>query len=367
MHLPLIALTALVTTLTVPRPLNTSPVSVKTVSGLIFLRPGSVKTVIGPVKAPSHRVINECEPNRYKSATQAAGMQSTDSVREESITVVCDSVRLPGTLCLPAGSAKELPLVVLVQGSGPSDRDETTGPNRPFRTIAHALARRGIATLRYDKRTFVYRDRTEAVSHAPITFDTEVTDDACAALALAAAHPAIDASRLFVLGHSLGGALLPRIVAKAETRPAGVIALAAPARNMQTLMREQLSYILKQQGGNEAMAAQAYEQMIRALPASYLADDTAYDPARAASGLRLPALYLQGGHDYQVTMTDFYLLQRALSANPQARFRFLPTLDHLMRPLPAMATPTDYVRDIPMSDEALTAIADFVLTTGAGE
>jgi uncharacterized protein len=59
---------------------------------------------------------------------------------------------LPGTLSLPKGDGP-FPAVILVHGSGPLDRDETIGPNKPFRDLAHGLASRGIAVLRYEKRT----------------------------------------------------------------------------------------------------------------------------------------------------------------------------------------------------------------------
>lgn len=69
--------------------------------------------------------------------------------------------------------------MVLVAGSGPNDRDETIGPNKPFRDLAFGLALQGIASLRYDKRTLTYGRQ---LATAPLTVDDEVTDDALAAL-----------------------------------------------------------------------------------------------------------------------------------------------------------------------------------------
>ena len=82
------------------------------------------------------------------------------AVVETDTAVVCGTFRLPATLTLPRRAVEEgrrVPCVVLVHGSGPHDRDEAIGPNRPFRDLAWGLAARGIATLRYDKRTYVYR------------------------------------------------------------------------------------------------------------------------------------------------------------------------------------------------------------------
>ncbi len=75
---------------------------------------------------------------------------------EEKVTVGVDPWTLPGTLTLPKTGTAPYPAVILVHGSGPNDRDETIGANKPFREIAEGLAAQGIAVLRYDKRTRVY-------------------------------------------------------------------------------------------------------------------------------------------------------------------------------------------------------------------
>jgi dienelactone hydrolase len=93
--------------------------------------------------------------------------------------------------------------------SGPNDRDETIGPNKPFQDLAWGLASQGIAVLRYDKRTRVYPAQFVALPNA--TVKEETIDDALAAVALLRNTPNIDQHRIFVLGHSLGGMLVPRI------------------------------------------------------------------------------------------------------------------------------------------------------------
>ena len=118
---------------------------------------------------------------------------------------------LKGTLTVPVEGSGPFPLVVLVHGSGPHDRDETIGPNRPFRDIAHDLAGKGIATLRYEKRTRAHSAQFAKLKN--YTLNDEVIDDAVLAVGFAANCNGIDSSRIFVLGHSLGGMLLPRIAA----------------------------------------------------------------------------------------------------------------------------------------------------------
>lgn len=98
-------------------------------------------------------------------------------VVEEEMVLKNGQIELPGTFTLPARCKDKVPAVVFVAGSGPNDRDETLGPNKPFRDLAWLLAKEGIASLRYDKRTKVYGARSQEVSGGTMDFDSEVTDD----------------------------------------------------------------------------------------------------------------------------------------------------------------------------------------------
>src|SRR5579871_3849632 len=102
-----------------------------------------------------------------------------DSFTIKEVTVGGDGEwPLPGTLTMPVGKGP-FPALVLVQGSGPQDRDETIGPNKPFRDLAEGLASQGIAVLRYEKRTKVYSAKLASVKN--FTVKEETVDDAAAA------------------------------------------------------------------------------------------------------------------------------------------------------------------------------------------
>ena len=92
---------------------------------------------------------------------------------------VSDTIQLPARLTMPSASSVKdrVPVVILVHGSGPSNMDESMGPNAPFRDLAEGLSRRGVAVLRYDKRTFVC-PQFFANATAGFTYDDETVDDA---------------------------------------------------------------------------------------------------------------------------------------------------------------------------------------------
>jgi dienelactone hydrolase len=261
--------------------------------------------------------------------------------------------QLPATLTLPQGRGP-FAAVVLVHGSGPHDRDETLGPNKPFRDLAVGLASRGIATLRYDKRTLRFRAEFAATTY---TVEQETLADARAAVATLAATPAIDARRIFVLGHSLGGTLAPRIAAH-EPRVAGLIILAGATRPLDEIVVDQLKTAAP---GNAEFAAQG-AQFAKAfrdpalapgdtvdalgskLSGAYVLDLRAYDPAAAAAALRLPMLILQGGRDYQVTRADLDGWKRALAGHPNVAFKTYAAMNHLFIEGTEPPSPADYAR-----------------------
>ncbi|HEX5406134.1 MAG TPA: alpha/beta hydrolase, partial [Pseudonocardiaceae bacterium] len=140
---------------------------------------------------------------------------------EQDVTLGSGPLAVPGTVTVPRRCAP-LPAVVLLAGSGPNDRDETVGRNKPFKDLAWGLASRGIVVLRFDKVTLAHgRELTDPA----FTLADEYLPDAKAAVRLLAEHPAVDASRIFVLGHSLGGTVAPR-VAVAEPTVAGLVIMA---------------------------------------------------------------------------------------------------------------------------------------------
>ena len=279
-------------------------------------------------------------------------------LEEKSVEISTDTFRLPGTLTLPKGGSR-LPVLILVHGSGPNDRDETLGPNKPFRDIAWGLAEQGIAVLRYDKRTKVYG--TAAYPQGvEATFDNEVVDDVISAVRLVKSLPEIDSARVYVLGHSLGGMLVPRIAQRAgEGCLGGIISLAGPVRKMEQLLTEQMTYISSLSGTQPDVKA-AVEQVMNSLPESYRKMETEYQPVEVARMLKLPFLVLQGERDYQVTMQDFGMWRFGLYRNPNVLFKSYPKLNHALQEGSGKSTPFEYTHLSPVPEYVIKDIADFI-------
>ena len=322
------------------------------------------------------RVMPTPEPVEAPQATFDEEM-----MEERDIVVKCDGYCLPGTLTLPrisvAGHVK-VPCVVLVHGSGPHDRDETVGPNKPFRDLAWGLARQGVAVIRYDKRTKVYG--TGIVPEGKrLDPDTETCDDAVAAVALAATLPEVATDSIFVLGHSQGGLLAPRIARRSDA-VAGIIILAGPARPLEDILIEQSAYLVNLSGDTGEGKARLDElrrqvENVRrlgspdfcdtiplplGLPKEYWEYLRHYKPLPEASALKCPVLVLQGERDYQVTMQDYGMWLMALLPNRKAQLKSYPALNHLLQEGKGKSTPLEYNEARPVPAYVSEDVAGFI-------
>jgi hypothetical protein len=297
---------------------------------------------------------------------------------ELSVNITTGPWQLPGTLTEPNG-AGPFPAVVLVQGSGAHDEDETIGPNKPFKDLAWGLASRGIAVLRYEKRTHKYAAQL-AKALANFTVKEEVTDDARSAVALLATQPEVDKKRIYVLGHSLGGMLAPRI-AEGDDQIAGIIIMAGSTRPMGQIVVDQIKYLSTLSGPvgdgarKQIAAAEKFAQDYDSptlkpgetvsmlgipTPAAYVLDLRSYDPAVTAARLKIPILVLQAESDYQVTKKDFEGWEKALAGHNNVTTKSYPGLCHLFMPAGNPPSPADYDKPGHVARGMLDDIASWV-------
>jgi hypothetical protein len=298
---------------------------------------------------------------------------------EETVTVGSGTWALSGTLSIPVGTGP-FPVVVLVHGSGPHDRDETIGPNKPFKDLAWGLASRQVAVLRYEKRTKAHGDKMGLLANV-ITPKIETVDDAVLAVDLLKTDSRIDPTRIIVIGHSLGGMLAPRIATEG-TGIAGLVSMAGTPRGLEDLVLEQVKYLsgldgtvtVDEQAQIDALAAQVLKvktglssgtpatELPLGIPTAYWQYLQAYDAGQEARNAGLPMLILQGERDYQVTMTDFNAWASELAPLSRVTYRSFPELNHLFMAGSGAPNPDEYMEPANMSLQVIESIADWIGT-----
>ncbi len=318
----------------------------------------------------------------YSGGREQEQSKPASSVSTELALPVPSLGELPGTLTVPKGEGP-FPAVVLLQGSGPCDRDETMGNLKPFRDLAEGLAEAGIAVYRFDKRTFVYG--AEAAANKQFTPADEYLEDAVNAVRLMAGQHGVDPERIFVLGHSLGGNVIPAVareLKKEAVKARGFIMLAASPRPLDVLMRDQYDFLYallpeitgEQQQEKDALFSELDklkdldgldedEMIAGAYPAywRWLAD---YDILGAAKEMTEPVLLLQGEEDYQVTMTDFGIWKEAVGGKDNWQLLSFPGLTHAFTAGRLTEGSAYITRSDRMDERVIREIADFIIRSG---
>jgi dipeptidyl aminopeptidase/acylaminoacyl peptidase len=211
-----------------------------------------------------------------------------------------------------------------------------------------------------------------------------VVDDVVEAVKAVGAHPRVDPQRVFVLGHSLGAALVPRIAAVTPA-VAGFVVLAGPAVPLHDAMVEQVQYVAAADGTISAeeretldrtralaesvraldLNEDAPDRSIGGLPAAYWLDLRGYDPPVAARQVRAPMLILQGERDYQVTVKEYERWRSALAGRADVTFRSYPPLNHLFIAGSGPSLPAEYFRPGHVDEQVIADVADWIRSAKA--
>jgi alpha-beta hydrolase superfamily lysophospholipase len=211
-----------------------------------------------------------------------------------------------------------------------------------------------------------------------LTVNEEVIGDALAALDLLRRRPRIDPQALFVLGHSLGGTVAPRIAERSKVK--GVIVLAGLTRPLPETALEQTRYLVsldsvvtdeEQARVDEIERAVAtlraglngtrqVEGYVLGAPLAYYRDLEQHDAPFELARTGLPCLVVGGGRDYQVTHEDFVGWQQALANQPQACLREIEEMDHLLRLGTGPSSPNDYETPRPVAAGLLDLLAGWI-------
>lgn len=275
--------------------------------------------------------------------------QANERWEEIPITLGYDpDKQLNGMLTLPK-NVPHPPVTILVPGSGPQGMDSLIGAsdNRPFADLAHGLADNGIASIRYDKRSYVYPEDV-------VNIETEYLYDVQDAVRSALEEPRVDANRLYLIGHSQGGMLSPKLVLD-NPELKGMVSLGGTLRRLEDVILEQHETMMAQDTTltdeeKSGHISQIQEELLRirglgpdspddreeillGYPVSYWISLNAVDSKQITGELTVPMLILQGDNDFQVLyQTDFKLWQEVLKGKNNVRFEHYEGLSHVFMP-----------------------------------
>lgn len=332
----------------------------------------------GP-KVPAARTTNA--PAETATAPPAAknSPEPRQEISRKEVSIPAKGLTLEGTLEMPAGKGP-FPAVVLVHGSGPQSRDEIApgqlamkfeSPISVFADLAQQLAERGVAVLRYDKRSCFSQNgcKNAYPGPGPEIVIQDFADDAKAALKYLSTLENIDPKRVIVVGHSQGAGMVPILMQQMPELYAGV-AVAPPGSSFAGTLRAQIDKSMSmvpeaqkelakaQMKGltdelakiDQIEAGQELEGMVLGAPAGFMKTQVqaAKDALVIARSIDRPILALRGTYDWNIPEADFAEWKRALESSAHAakhKVRELPGLTHALnrisQPDPAKITPSD--------------------------
>lgn len=304
----------------------------------------------------------------------------------EDRIVIGENTKYPlnGLLTLPADVTTPVPAVVFVHGSGASNMDEKVGKLTPFKDLAQGLARHGIASVRYDKRSFAHGFKMLRDKSLEITVKVETIDDAILATQLLKKDPRIDPEKVYIVGHSMGGMLAPRIDAEGGNY-AGLIIMAGSPRKLEEIILDQneaalrstkgfVNWIVKKQVAKfSAMFDGMYElsdeeakkkKMGNGTTLYYFKEMGEHAASVYLSSCEMPILIMQGEKDFQATTEkDFAAYKQLLAEKENVTFRLYENLSHAFVPSvygDIMKAKQEYNVEQHISEEVIKDIANWI-------
>ena len=257
---------------------------------------------------------------------------------------------LKGLLTIPACTVSPVPAVVFVHGSGASNMDEKVGKLTPFKDLAEGLAKHGIASIRYDKRSFSHG--LKLVREKEVTVRKETIEDAILATQILKNDPRIDKNKIFIIGHSMGAMLAPRIDAEGGNYN-GLIMMAGSPRKLEEIMLDQnLAVLNSTKGLLRWIIQKQISKLTQMFDNLYQLSDEEAKKKKVGGGTTLyyfkemgehatsnylstskPMLIMQGEKDFQATVEkDFQAYKQLLSDKDNVTFKLYENLNHAFVP-----------------------------------
>lgn len=292
---------------------------------------------------------------------------------------------LNGLLTLPENITEPVPAVVFVHGSGSSNMDEKVGQLTPFKDLAEGLANKGIASIRYDKRSFAHGLKMVRDKSTIITVKEETIDDAILATELLKKDSRIDSHNIFIIGHSMGGMLAPRIDSEGG-KYKGLIIMAGTPRKLEDVMLEQNEAVLcstkglvnwivrKQVAKLSGLFSGLYElsdeeakkkKVMGGTTLYYFKEMGEHSVADYLATTKKPMLIVQGEKDFQVSVEkDFNEYKRLLNDKTNVEFRLYENLNHAFVNYlysDILKAKQEYNTERHIGEEVVSDIADWIV------
>lgn len=316
---------------------------------------------------------------------QSDSRAASNTFISETITIDTPTGTLFGTLERPQSTTPS-PVVLIIAGSGPTDRDGNSpvfkSPNNSLKLLAQGLATNGLASVRYDKRgvgetgkaMMLAAEKARTVlREEDLSFETFIDDAVEWGKKLRADRRF---SSLIVLGHSEGS--LIGMVAAQRVGAHAFVSVAGAGRHIHQLILEQVKPqltpellkttedILQQlvAGKRVESVPPALHVLLRPSVQPYLISWLRYDPVKEIAKLRIPVLIMQGTTDIQVSLED---AKRLASANPPAKLIVIEGMNHVLKAVPkeqdkqvsSYSDPT-----LPVVPDLLSELSSFVIKVG---
>jgi alpha-beta hydrolase superfamily lysophospholipase len=296
--------------------------------------------------------------------------QINSNFKEAPVELKTETGVLKGSLLTPAAK-KAVPVVLIISGSGPTDRDGNNPAmkNNHLKMLAEELAKQGIASVRYDKRG-IAQSQVAALAEKDLRFDHYIQD---AAAWIKQLKNNKSFTKVIVLGHSEGS--LIGMIAAQQTRADAFISLAGAGQKADQLIRQQLQaqpQMVKDyafplldslvMGKTVESTDPAFAALFRPSVQPYLISWFSYDPQKEINKLNMPVLIIQGSHDIQVSLSEAQLLARAKEGS---KLVVVDGMNHILKessPNVQINMATYSNPDLPLVPQCAEAIAQFAIS-----
>ena len=305
----------------------------------------------------------------------------TEKYKGEEISFTSGDYEIYGTLILPKNIDEPLPVVILLQDSGTNDRDETIyGLNKPLKDIAEGLANMGIASLRYDKRTYTYGHSFNKEEIINMSIDKEFTEDLSSAIDYLSSRNEFDKSNIYVLGHGISGYILPYIYDKELNVKGGISLAGTIASSFEDFLKSQYNYLANYDGkvSEDEQAVldefnKGYELVKKMKSGETIKNDLIlgigqdywnffnnYNGIEQWKLINKPTLVLQGERDYELSIDNFNFYKKALESNETFTFKTYKKLSHIFMKGNKKPSPDDYKTQKTVDKKVIEDIGNWI-------